>query len=135
MGNDYSCELRKVAAKPQSRNLQIANQNMIQDTSLHAYALFTQNLTFRQKEVLDRLRYFPDVTNMEARHHLSKVRGEVLDVHYGKSPKCGANGPCRISIARRVCQLGSSAGQGEAWARALSMVAWFLASRTWYLRE
>lgn len=89
MGNDYSCELRKVAAKPQSRNLQIANQNMIQDTSLHAYALFTQNLTFRQKEVLDRLRYFPDVTNMEARHHLSKVRGEVLDVHYGKPPKCG----------------------------------------------
>jgi hypothetical protein len=38
---------------------------MIQDTSLHAYALLTQNLTDRQKEVLDRLRYFPDVTNME----------------------------------------------------------------------
>jgi hypothetical protein len=35
------------------------------DTSLHAYALLTQNLTDRQKEVLDRLRFFPDVTNME----------------------------------------------------------------------
>jgi hypothetical protein len=35
------------------------------DTSLHAYRLLTQNLTDRQKEVLDRLRYFPDVTNME----------------------------------------------------------------------
>jgi hypothetical protein len=35
------------------------------DSSLHAYALLTQNLTDRQKEVLDRLRFFPDVINME----------------------------------------------------------------------
>ena len=38
---------------------------MIQDTSLHAYALATQNLGAKQKQVLDALRYFPDATNAE----------------------------------------------------------------------
>jgi hypothetical protein len=38
---------------------------MIQDTSLHAYALATQQLGIKQKEVLDTLRYFPDATNAE----------------------------------------------------------------------
>lgn len=33
---------------------------MIHDTSAHAWALLTQNLTDRQKEVLDWLRYFLD---------------------------------------------------------------------------
>src|ERR1700735_1561152 len=38
---------------------------MIQDTTLHAYALATQNLGKKQKEVLDALRFFPDATNAE----------------------------------------------------------------------
>jgi DNA-binding MarR family transcriptional regulator len=38
---------------------------MIQDTSLHAYALATQNLGAKQKQVLDALRFFPDATNAE----------------------------------------------------------------------
>jgi predicted transcriptional regulator len=38
---------------------------MIQDTSLWAYNLATQNLGKKQKEVLDTLRYFPDATNAE----------------------------------------------------------------------
>jgi hypothetical protein len=38
---------------------------MIQDTSLFAYSVATQNLGAKQKEVLDCLRYFPDATNAE----------------------------------------------------------------------
>ena len=38
---------------------------MIQDTSAHAWALLTKDLTDRQKEVLDALRFFPDATNAE----------------------------------------------------------------------
>jgi len=38
---------------------------MIQDTSLHAYALATQHLGAKQKTVLDALRFFPDATNAE----------------------------------------------------------------------
>jgi hypothetical protein len=38
---------------------------MIQDTSLWAYNLATQNLGKKQKEVLDALRFFPDATNAE----------------------------------------------------------------------
>ena len=44
---------------------------MIQDTSLHAYALATQNLGARQKQVLDALRFFPDATNAEIAAHLA----------------------------------------------------------------
>jgi len=43
---------------------------MIQDTSLHAYALATQNLGKKQKEVLDALRFFPDATNRELKEYL-----------------------------------------------------------------
>jgi hypothetical protein len=38
---------------------------MIQDTSLFAYSVATQNLGAKQKEVLDALRVFPDATNAE----------------------------------------------------------------------
>jgi hypothetical protein len=38
---------------------------MIQDTSLHAYALASQHLGKTQKAVLDALRFFPDATNAE----------------------------------------------------------------------
>lgn len=43
---------------------------MIQDTSLFAYSVATQNLGNKQKEVLDALRYFPDATNAEISAHL-----------------------------------------------------------------
>ncbi|HLY40453.1 MAG TPA: hypothetical protein VKR52_04525 [Terracidiphilus sp.] len=38
---------------------------MIQDTSLFAYSVATQNLGAKQKQVLDALRFFPDATNAE----------------------------------------------------------------------
>jgi len=38
---------------------------MIQDTSLHAYALATRQLGAKQKIVLDTIRFFPDATNAE----------------------------------------------------------------------
>jgi hypothetical protein len=38
---------------------------MIQDTSLFAYSIATQNLRAKQKQVLDALRFFPDATNAE----------------------------------------------------------------------
>ena len=44
---------------------------MLQDTSLHAYALATQNLGAKQKAVLDALRFFPDATNAEIAAHLA----------------------------------------------------------------
>jgi hypothetical protein len=44
---------------------------MIQDTSLFAYSVATQNLGAKQKQVLDALRFFPDATNAEIAAHLS----------------------------------------------------------------
>lgn len=44
---------------------------MIQDTSLFAYSVATQNLGAKQKQVLDALRYFPDATNAEIAAHLA----------------------------------------------------------------
>ena len=41
------------------------------DTSLHAYALATQNLGAKQKQVLDALRFSPDATNAEIAAHLA----------------------------------------------------------------
>jgi hypothetical protein len=35
------------------------------DTSLHAYALASQHLGKKQKEILDALRFFPDATSAE----------------------------------------------------------------------
>jgi hypothetical protein len=43
---------------------------MIQDTSLFAYSVATQNLGAKQKQVLDALRFFPDATNAEIAAHL-----------------------------------------------------------------
>ena len=43
---------------------------MIQDTSLFAYSVATQDLGAKQKEVLDALRFFPDATNAEIAAHL-----------------------------------------------------------------
>ena len=43
---------------------------MIQETSLWAYSVATQNLGKKQKEVLDALRFFPDATNAEIARHM-----------------------------------------------------------------
>jgi hypothetical protein len=43
---------------------------MIQDTSLFAYSVATQNLGAKQKEVLDALRFYPDATNAELAAYL-----------------------------------------------------------------
>ena len=57
---------------------------MIQDTSLHAYALATQHLGAKQKQVLDALRFFPDATNAEIAAHLNwpvnRVTPRVLEL-------------------------------------------------------
>jgi hypothetical protein len=50
---------------------------MIQDTSLHAYALATQNLGAKQKQVLDALRFFPDATNRELKEYLHREINSV----------------------------------------------------------
>ena len=68
---------------------------MIQDTSLHAYALATQNLGAKQKQVLDALRFFPDATNAEIAARLGwpinrvtprmkELREQGLVLHAGK---------------------------------------------------
>ena len=43
---------------------------MIQDTSLFAYSVATQNLGAKQKQVLDALRFFPDATNRELKEYM-----------------------------------------------------------------
>jgi hypothetical protein len=81
---------------------------MIQDTSLHAYELLTQNLTDRQKEVLDRLRYFPDVTNMELAVSLgwtvNRITGRV-----GELRKLGLV----LDAGKRPCKI--TGGTSHAW--------------------
>src|ERR1035437_8405160 len=76
------------------------------DTSLHAYALATQNLGAKQKQVLDALRFFPDATNAElARaigwpvNRVTPRTGELIDM-------------CLIfKVERRTCK----ATNGKAW--------------------
>jgi hypothetical protein len=57
---------------------------MIQDTSLFAYSVATQNLGAKQKQVLDALRFFPDATNAELGRHLSwpvnRITPRVLEL-------------------------------------------------------
>jgi hypothetical protein len=81
---------------------------MIQDTSAHAWALLTQGLTFRQKEVLDRLRYFPDVTNMELAVSMgwtiNRVTGRV-----GELVKIGLV----LDAGKRRCKITN--GMSHAW--------------------
>jgi hypothetical protein len=43
---------------------------MIQDTSLWAHQVASQNLGAKQKQVLDALRFFPDATNRELKEYL-----------------------------------------------------------------
>jgi hypothetical protein len=75
---------------------------MIQDTSLHAYALATQNLGAKQKQVLDALRFFPDATNAEIAAHMGwpinrvtprmgELRDQELVLDAGR-PRCKVTG-------------------------------------------
>lgn len=57
---------------------------MIQDTSLFAYSIATQNLGAKQKQVLDALRFFPDATNAELAANLgwpvNRVTPRILEL-------------------------------------------------------
>lgn len=77
------------------------------DTSIHAYALLTQNLTERQKEVLDALRYFPDATNMELAVHM----GWTVNRIPGRIGELREQGLVLVSCRRR-CKITG----GMSWA-------------------
>lgn len=80
---------------------------MIQDTSLHAYALATQNLGAKQKQVLDALRFFPDATNAEIAAHLNWPVNRVTP-RTGELKKLGL----AFDVERRTCKVTG----GTAWA-------------------
>ena len=72
---------------------------MIQDTSLFAYSVATQNLGAKQKEVLDALRYFPNATNAEIAAHLNWPINRVTP-RTGELKKMGLI----LDVARRTCK-------------------------------
>jgi hypothetical protein len=80
---------------------------MIQDTSAHAWALLTKDLTDRQKEVLDRIRYFPDVTNMELAVSLgwtvNRVTGRVGELRRLDLVLDAGKRPCKITGGMSHC--------------------------------
>src|ERR1017187_6260886 len=77
------------------------------DTSLHAYALLTQHLTDRQKEVLDRLRCFPDVTNMELAVSMgwtvNRITGRVGELRKLGLVLDAGKRPCKITGGTSHC--------------------------------
>jgi hypothetical protein len=79
---------------------------MIQDTSLWAYNLATQNLGKKQKEVLDTLRYFPDATNAEIAQKLGWPINRVTP-RTGELIELGL----AFKVERRKCKVTN----GTAW--------------------
>lgn len=81
---------------------------MIQDTSLHAYALATQHLGAKQKTVLDALRFFPDATNAELATYLqwpvNRITPRVFELR-----KVGLI----LESGRRPCK--ATGGSAHAW--------------------
>jgi hypothetical protein len=81
---------------------------MIQDTSLFAYSVATQNLGAKQKQVLDALRFVPDATNAELGRHLSwpvnRITPRVLELR-----KVGLI----LDAGRRICKVTGS--MAHAW--------------------
>ena len=79
----------------------------IQDTSLHAYALATQHLGAKQKQVLDTVLFFPDATNAELGQRLgwpvNRITPRILELR-----KMGLV----LQAQRRTCK----ATGGIAWA-------------------
>src|ERR1700732_4618353 len=81
---------------------------MIQDTSLHAYALASQNLGKKQKEVLDALRYFPDATNAEIAAYINWPVNRITP-RMGELRKQGLV----LEAGRRTCK--ATGGTAHAW--------------------
>jgi predicted transcriptional regulator len=81
---------------------------MLQDTSLHAYALATQNLGAKQKQVLDALRFFPDATNAEIAAHMQIAINRVTP-RMGELRKQGLV----LEAGRRTCKV--TGGTAHAW--------------------
>ena len=79
---------------------------MIQETSLFAYSIATQNLGAKQKEVLDALRFFPDATNAEIAARLGWPVNRVTP-RTGELIKIGLI----FKVERRTCK----ATNGTAW--------------------
>jgi hypothetical protein len=60
---------------------------MIQDASLHAYALATQNLGAKQKQVLEAVRFFPDAAIARALSWpVNRVTSRMLGVSGRNTP-------------------------------------------------
>ena len=78
----------------------------IQDTSLFAYSVATQNRGKKQKEVLDALRFFPDATNAEIAERLGWPVNRVTP-RTGELIKMGLI----FKVERRTCK----ATNGTAW--------------------
>ena len=78
------------------------------DTSAHAWALLTKDLTDRQKAVLDRLRYFPDFTNME----LAVSMGWTVNRVTGRVGELREMGLV-LDAGRRPCKI--TKGMSHAW--------------------
>jgi hypothetical protein len=78
------------------------------DTSLHAYALATQNLGKKQKEVLDTLRFFPDATNAEIAARLGWPINRV-------TPRMGElrTQGLVLEAGKRMCKM--TGGTAHAW--------------------
>ena len=65
----HPVEMGTLRVETRQRNAKAIQSIMIQDTSLFAYSVATQNLGAKQKQVLDALRFFPDATNAEIAAH------------------------------------------------------------------
>jgi hypothetical protein len=81
---------------------------MIQDTSLWAHQLASQNLGAKQKQVLDALRFFPDATNAEIALHLSWPINRITP-RMGELRKMGLV----LDGGRRTCKVTGSTA--HAW--------------------
>jgi predicted transcriptional regulator len=81
---------------------------MIQDTSLFAYSVATQNLGAKQKEVLDALRFFPDATNAEIAAHLKWPINRITP-RMGELRKMGLV----LDAGKRTCKVTGSTA--HAW--------------------
>jgi hypothetical protein len=80
----------------------------VQDISLFAHSVATQNLGAKQTQVLDALRFFPEATNAELGRHLSwpvnRITPRVLELR-----KMGLI----LDAGRRTCKVTGSTA--HAW--------------------
>lgn len=74
---------------------------MIQDTSLFAYSLATKNLSAKQKDVLDALRFFPDATNAELGQRLgwpvNRITPRILELRKLDLVLDGGRRKCKVT--------------------------------------